>query len=262
MVRRGPYLEPAIDRLPEPLVTGCRSMGGDGDDGAVTGHPLDNAVWQALSTHHGALAEVKGRSRRYRINASFFGGVDSFDEESWEDLAALVGPSSEIALFCSDVPPVPDAWSEVARGIGEQMVVSGDDIAAAEPVEARPLGDEHVAQMLDLVAVAQPGPFRPRTIELGRYYGYFEGERLLAMAGERLHLEGYTEISAVCTHADVRGRGLASSLTLHVAMGIIERGEQPFLHVADDNHNARRIYERLGFAVRRPIEFALVESPA
>ena len=93
---------------------------------------------------------------------------------------------------------------------------------------------------------------------MGRYHGSFEGDRLVAMAGERAHLPGHTEISAVCTHPEARGRGLAAGLTHTVAAGILERGEQPFLHVSDTNHGARRVYERLGFTERTTVEFALV----
>ena len=98
---------------------------------------------------------------------------------------------------------------------------------------------------------------------MGRYWGHVDADdRLLAMAGERLHLTGFTEISAVCTHPDARGRGLAAALTRHVApRAILERGETPFLHVAADNDAALRVYERLGFRRRRTVDFAFVESP-
>jgi predicted GNAT family acetyltransferase len=98
---------------------------------------------------------------------------------------------------------------------------------------------------------------------MGRYWGHVDTEnRLQAMAGERLHLDGHTEISAVCTHPDARGAGLAGALTRHVARAILERDETPFLHVADDNDGARRVYERLGFRRRRTVEFAYLETPS
>ena len=115
--------------------------------------------------------------------------------------------------------------------------------------------------MLDLVALTEPGPFRPRTIEMGAYYGHFEGADLVAMAGERLGFDGYTEISAVCTHPDVRGRGFGSALTHHVASEIMAREEQPFLHVAEANAGARRVYEKLGFVLRQRVEVVVVKAP-
>jgi predicted GNAT family acetyltransferase len=96
---------------------------------------------------------------------------------------------------------------------------------------------------------AEPGPGEDRP-------------RLIAMAGERIRFPGHTEISAVCTHPDARGRGLATALTRHVARAILDRGETPILHVRRDNHDAIRVYERLGFTVRRGIDFVLYRTPA
>ncbi len=116
--------------------------------------------------------------------------------------------------------------------------------------------------MLALVELTQPGPFRPRTIELGHYFGIFEDGALVAMAGERLQTPEFTEVSAVCTHPSARGRGLAAALSHRVATGILARGQTPILHVALTNVGARRVYERLGFVVRRELEFVAVETPA
>jgi predicted GNAT family acetyltransferase len=116
--------------------------------------------------------------------------------------------------------------------------------------------------MLALVEMTEPGPFRRRTIELGDYFGIFADGRLVAMAGERLQTPEYTEVSAVCTHPDVRGRGLASALTHHVATGILHRGQTPILHVAQTNVGAQRVYERLGFKVRTALEFVAVQTPS
>ena len=79
------------------------------------------------------------------------------------------------------------------------------------------------------------------------------------MAGERLQPDGYTEVSAVCTHPDARGPGAgrpAHPPRRHPDPG--ERGDAPFLHVAEGNDGARRVYERLGFAFRTPVEFVVV----
>ena len=247
--------ETSLDR---PSVAGGLGREPGPPDGS---QPLDNAGWWALTTQHAEMAEVVGRARRYRTDVSFFTSVDQFDDGSWADLAALVGPSAAFALFRGDIPSLPAGWVEGARGSGHQLTVTGDALVDVEPVTLRRLEAGDVPQILELIALTQPGPFLPRTIEMGRYYGHFEGDRLVAMAGERLHLDGFTEISAVCTHPDVRGRGLASAITGHVATGILDRGEQPFLHVAEGNDNARRVYERLGFTRRRMIEFVLVETP-
>ena len=115
--------------------------------------------------------------------------------------------------------------------------------------------------MLALVELTRPGPFAVRTVDLGGYVGVFDGDRLVAMAGQRLAPPGFREISAVCTHPDFRGRGLAAGLTALVARGILERGERPFLHHASDNDPARRVYETLGFQFRRQVVFAALGAP-
>jgi predicted GNAT family acetyltransferase len=130
----------------------------------------------------------------------------------------------------------------------------------AEPdQEAVQLGHEDVPEMLDLVGRTRPGPFLPRTVELGSYLGIRRNGALVAMAGERMHPPGYTEISAVCTDPDARGSGLASRLMRAVAYGIRARGETPILHAASTNDTAIRLYEKLGFAVRREFEFVGLE---
>ncbi len=229
-------------------------------------HPLDNAVWHALATEHTSWAEVRGTARRYPSDVCVFHGVEVLDDRGWADLTALVGPSTGLALFRDAVPEAPDGWTVHYRGVGNQLTVTA---AALEPPVTtidepifRRLTMSDVGEALALVELTRPGPFAERTLEMGRYWGHVDvDDRLLAMAGERLHLTGFTEISAVCTHPEARGRGLAAALTRHVALGILERGETPFLHVAADNDAALRVYERLGFRRRRTVEFAFVESP-
>jgi len=228
---------------------------------AIRERQLDNAVWWSLLSHHRHLAETHGRAARYRTDVSPFAAVETFDEDSWDDLAALVGPSSACVLFGADIPTaLPPRWTLKARGTGCQMLVDPEELKASEPVEARRLTADDVPQMLELVKITQPGPFRPATIAMGRYFGHFRDGQLVAMAGERLRPDGFAEVSAVCTHPDAQRQGLASALTHRVAAGIIEEGRQPLLHVAESNENARRVYEALGFRQRRLVEFVLVDT--
>ena len=225
-------------------------------------HPLDNAVWWALSTRHAALAEVKGRARRYPADVSVFAGIDVLDDEGWEQLRALAGPSGRFALSRPHLPPSPPGWSQLRRARGHQMTLAADDLVEVDPIALRPLTRADIGEVLALVALTEPGPFEERTLEMGRYWGHVDDhDRLLAMAGERMHLDGHTEISAVCTHPDARGRGLAAALTRHVALGILERDETPVLHVREGNESAVRLYQRLGFTERRMVEFAFLETP-
>ena len=112
--------------------------------------------------------------------------------------------------------------------------------------------------MMGLVERAQPGPLLARTIELGPYLGIRDGDALVALAGTRMRLPGFTEISAVCTDADHRGRGLAKVLVGQLVDGILGRGEVACLHAVSSNTPAIRLYEALGFTVRREMDFALL----
>ena len=221
--------------------------------------PLDNAGWHALTGRHAHLAETVGLARRYPTDVSPFCAVDEPTDAAWADLARLAGPRQLVVLFRADAPDPPAGWRLLDRGQGHQMVV--DRLTDVPSVALRPLGPADVPEMVALVELTKPGPFARRTIEFGGYVGVFDDGRLVAMTGERLQVDGGTEVSAVCTHPDARGRGLAAALTHHVASGIQARGERAFLHVAATNHNARRVYERLGFTTRRMIDFVAARTP-
>ena len=141
-------------------------------------------------------------------------------------------------------------------------MVATDEFSTRPDPEAVELGEPDVEQMMDLVRRTEPGPFRSQTWRMGTYLGVRDGDRLVAMAGERLHLDGWTEISAVCTDPDFRARGMAARLVRALGVGIQARGEQAMLHVLAPNVGAVRLYERLGFVVRRPLTFLLVHAPA
>jgi ribosomal protein S18 acetylase RimI-like enzyme len=120
-----------------------------------------------------------------------------------------------------------------------------------EAADAIALGPEHAAQALDLAMLTNPGPFGIRTIELGEYFGYFDGPRLIAMAGERLAAGSLREISGICTDPRFQGRGLARRLTTKLIRRQMQRHETPFLHVMSANVGARALYEKMGFRNHR-----------
>jgi N-acetylglutamate synthase-like GNAT family acetyltransferase len=219
---------------------------------------LDNAVWAALDGPHAHLAERVGRAARYPDDVYAFAALaDPRDPAAWADLLTLVGPGTTVRI--KPVETVPDGWEVVGGGVGVQLV---DTALRAEPApEAVRLGPDDVPEILDLVARTKPGPFLKRTIELGTYLGIRDRGRLIALAGERLRPPGWTEISAVCTDPAYRGRGLATRLVRAVAAGIRERGETPFLHAAANNTSAIRLYESIGFTLRRRSPILLVRSP-
>ncbi|MFE7749692.1 GNAT family N-acetyltransferase [Streptomyces sp. NPDC057428] len=219
----------------------------------VPGHPLDNPARASLTGPHAHFAERRGRVLRYHPDLTpWLALPDDPGTQDWADVAALAGAGSSVTLTAFREPP-PGDWEIVFHATGVQMV---DESVAAEPDhEASLLGPADVPDMLDLVARTRPGPFLPRTVELGTYLGIRRSGVLVAMAGERLHPPGWTEISAVCTDESVRGQGLAGRLVRAVAHGIRERGETPFLHAAASNTPAIRLYENLGFTLRRTTSF-------
>ncbi|GAA2488375.1 GNAT family N-acetyltransferase [Streptomyces longisporus] len=222
---------------------------------ATSSHLLDNPAWAALTGPHASFAERVGRAARYRQDvAPFYAVTDTGDPRAWADLATLVGPGGTASV--RGVTEAPAGWEVLRTGHGVQLV---DTRLRAEPdPEAVRLGPDDVPEILDLVARTQPGPYLPRTVEMGTYLGIRHSGRLIALAGERLHPPGWTEISAVCTDPAYRGRGLATRLVRAVAAGIKERGERPFLHARATNADAIRLYESLGFTLRRRTVFSLV----
>ena len=213
--------------------------------------PLENPFWSALNTHHAHLAVVNELARRYPADIAPFAGVAAADPRAVAQLEQLVSPGESLYLL-GLVPDLGPAWTVEKRSSLPQMVCDA-------PLEARPgpdwveLNEAHRADMLGLTALVFPGFFRARTLLMGRYIGIYDGGRLVAMAGERLRVDGYQEISAVCTHPDYAGRGYAQRLVTEVSNAARARGFTPFLHVYRENERAVSVYERLGFAVRKEL---------
>jgi predicted GNAT family acetyltransferase len=218
---------------------------------------LDNPVWSALSTTHTSFAEGDDLAKRYPVDVAPFGAIRDQSLESYDSLARLLGPRGTVAIPLAIMPVLPAGWSVVRKIDSAQMVWN---VQAPPVVEHsfEELNISHVDEMLALVELTKPGPFLKRTPELGSYLGIREAGQLVAMAGERLKPHGYTEISAVCTHPDYRGRGYASSLVSILIQRITGRNEIPFLHVRRENVDAMRVYEKLGFNTRRIINIVIV----
>lgn len=217
---------------------------------------LANPVFHALHGPQAALAERAGRAVRYPAAIAPFGALPPGpDEADWTALARLADPP--VALI--DPGAIPSGWS-VARTLDVTQMVLERPLGPAEPVDE--LGPEDVDAMLALVATTRPGPFGRDTIRLGRYVGVHDGGELVAMAGERMRVPGWTEVSAVCTAPSHRGRGLARRLITAVAAGVQARGESVFLHVMSTNAGAIGLYESMGFTRSRATSVVAVEPRA
>jgi ribosomal protein S18 acetylase RimI-like enzyme len=218
-------------------------------------HPLDNVIWQALTTRQTEFAESFGEARRFLRDVTSLTSFSKPNNEGYKSLAGLVGSKGTAALFLDDPFPGREGWSVVGGAPLVQMVCENGNAESApsqyEAVEISPLGTVHSPQMVELTALTKPGPFGCRTHELGAYLGIWRGGKLAAMAGERLKVAGHTEVSAVCTHPDHLGKGYAGLLMSEIMKGIRQRGEIPFLHSRADNARAIALYDRLGFRVRK-----------
>jgi ribosomal protein S18 acetylase RimI-like enzyme len=212
----------------------------------VTTQLLDNIVWHTLTGPHAPFAAGQGSARRY---AAGFSPILGFEQKSRPDFGALhehcaAGEHFYVEGWRGDIP---EGWRLDAEQAMHQMVW---DAPLPEPdalPEAVSLSSAHAPAALELATLTRPGPFGPRTTELGDYLGWFDGPRLAAMAGERMCAGTLREISGVCTHPDFQGRGLARRLMQALLRRQMLRGEQPFLHVMADNVHARALYARMGF---------------
>lgn len=217
---------------------------------------LDNPVWSCLTTRHSHLALGGVLARRYPANISPIAGLPSIGEATIAALEELVRVGDDMGILGPFVPELPSNWETPLDLAVTQMIRTDRSLLREGEAEVATLGPADVPEMLALVALTRPGPFRPRTIELGRYIGIREAGRLVAMAGERMWIDRCREVSAVCTHPDAQGRGYARALAAKVINRMLRAGQTPFLHVETPNRRAIDLYLSLGF-VRRT-EFPLL----
>jgi ribosomal protein S18 acetylase RimI-like enzyme len=235
---------------------------------AQTAHPLDNPIWNSLTTVHACIAEAAGLARRFPQDVTALGAILEPTEQAWSALASLRSAAKVSVLVFDALVDTPVGWTTLESTVGLQMIYQGGDpSAASSPSALLPGGITQLSaadapEMLALAELTRPGPFGIRTHELGTYLGIRKEGKLIAMAGERLRLPGFTEISAVCTHPDHTGRGHAAELVSVLVAQIFRRGESPFLHVREINTRAIELYLRLGFVRRRAFQFVAVRPPS
>ena len=216
-------------------------------------HPLDNPIWASLASRHQSLSRSAGAVVRYPPTFAAFAAVASADADVTAAMASLV-ESDETVYLLGLVPSLPQSWCLEQLALLAQMTCPSP-IAMVDGPEIIELSETHRVDVLALTTLVYPHYFRPRTMELGRYFGIYQQGRLAGMIGERMGMDGYQEISAVCTHPDYNGRGYARHLLAWLSNDNLERGCMPFLHVSQDNLRAMRLYAQNGYHLRCEIPF-------
>ncbi len=230
--------------------------------GMTSLHPLDRPVWNALNTGWAYLSQGDGLARRLDPDFGPFAALADSSPDARAALADVCPDNGEIWVVEEAELGAPPGMVTVRTAALAQMVADELSPVSCEEPCVDLTGDDAEA-MRALADLTKPGPFARRTHELGGFVGIKQDGRLIAMAGERMRLPGFPEVSGVCTHPDARGRGLAGALMSVVMSRMIARGETPFLHSYASNAGAIALYERLGFRTRKAMTVTvLAPSPA
>ena len=217
---------------------------------------LDNPIYYALSTSQADLAIGDDLAKRYPPDYTCLAGLKDESDASFESLGKVTAGATVRIITTDDSIAVPKKWTIKNSFTVSQMTCP--KLIECKEIEFETLTSNDVPAMLALAELAKPGPFYDRTIDLGTFVGIRDGDVLVAMAGQRMKLPGFEEISAVSTHPDYRSRGYARALVSGLSKLIHGRGNVPFLTVRTDNAAGIRSYESIGFRFRRSLRFNFI----
>lgn len=224
-------------------------------------HLLDNAIWEALSSHQQYLNAGDDQLKYFPKEVSPLFALQNWDPSDHDVLEKEIPADRSFFVLIAKEIIIPDTMHvQLTLPLYQMVATRTVTTQHAHHSIMRKLTDEDIPQMLELTAKTKPGPFGNRTIEFGHYYGIFEGELLVSMAGQRLQTNDFTEVSAICTDPAHLGKGYAAALTQQVCSCIYETGKTPFLHVRQDNISAIKLYKKLGFEIRADIYFAIFKK--
>ncbi len=216
-------------------------------------HLLDNMIWNAITTGNTGIATVDGDVGFYHPDIAPFAGMKEVNKTNLDKLYSLLPAGRKMAIsYFDNIDLDKSKWETLANMHCCQMVYENpvDSFVTEQTPLVQRLTDEHIPQMLELTRLTKPGPFYERTILFGNYFGVFDGDKLVAMTGQRMHPIPYLEVSAVCTHPGYRGKGYAKAILLQVMKLILEQSFTPFLHVLSSNETAIKLYESVGLTIR------------
>lgn len=220
----------------------------------MSGDPLVDPVRNALNSVHARFAVGQASARRYPAEVAPFAVIDDTSEPTLSRLGALLVPGELVYIF--NEPPKEMNGLFFGPPLHTfQMLAPEDATIEIGESEAHPvlMTSDCAGEMFDLISLVFPGFYQPRTYEMGTYYGIRVEGMLVAMAGERLCLTGYREISGVCTHPAHAGRGYARTLVKRLVQDHADAGVKSFLHVGKANTRAAALYEHMRFRVLRSI---------
>jgi len=216
---------------------------------------LDNVIWNALNSAHAHLSQGDDLARRYNPEFTSLAGLLEPNDAAFESLLQVLN-GAKIGVFLPAQHVLPDSVQLYGCAPVAQMVC--ENLIPCKPCSFAELTTADVPQMAALAELTKPGPFASRTIEFGNFIGIKDGDRLVAMAGQRMKLDKMHEVSGVCTHPDYQGRGYARALVYEVAQRIFSSGDTPFLHVRAENAAGIRSYEAIGFRIRHVFTYGIV----
>jgi GNAT superfamily N-acetyltransferase len=211
-----------------------------------------NPVWHALQTKHRHFAVTDGDACRYPADVAPFAAVATPSRSALQSLHSLLVPGDYVWLVGESYPSLPELTCEETLEC-LQMALPEEVSPPSPALDIVRLSNANAPEMVALTTLAFPGFFRSRTCEMGSYFGVRSDGELIAMSGERLMLDGYPELSGVCTHPAHRGKGYAASLLWHLVRNHRREGLVSWLHVNAANHRAIELYRRMGFTVARKV---------
>ncbi len=223
---------------------------------------LDNPIWHALNNRDIDKNIGFADFSFFDIEIAPFIGMQTWNKKNQKKLLANISSDRSWFLLIADEVNFIEELEIVFTIPLYQFICPklGDTPTSKKNIEIVALTEKNIDEMIALTDLTKPGPFRKRTIEFGNYHGIFEDGKLVAMGGERLHVDGFTEVSAICTHPDYRGFGYGAMITHFLSESVIKNGQIPFLHARVDNVNAINVYKKLGFEIRKKVQFYIFKK--
>jgi len=217
---------------------------------------LDKPIFNAIAGVHKEFGRTIGRLKCYEPDICPFAEYEDSNNIA-DEIDAYAKIIDSFFIF-GEMPVYSNKVKYVGHLVCLQMIID-NKIQIDPSTTITQLNGRYDNQVFDLVNLVMPDYFKKRTIALGDYFGIFEHDKLVAVTGERMKIENFVEVSAVVTHPDHVGKGYAKQLIAHTVNKIFEDGKLPFLHVAESNHHAISLYEKLGFKTRTKIYLSKFE---